>query len=146
MLKEKLKQDMKKFMKEKKKVELSTVRLVNAGIKNEEIKLKRELTEEEVLNVVLREVKQTKETLSDAIKFNNKAIEDESNIALSTLNEYLPKQLTVEEAREIVIKALSENGITELKDRGNAMKIIMPLLKGKIDGKSISNLVVEALS
>ena len=102
MLKELIKQDMIKFMKEKNKEAVTTIRMVNGAIKNKEIELKRDLTDDEVVTVVNKEVKQYNESLEFAVqKGDETAIQTIKN-AIELLSTYLPEQLSDEEAQVIL--------------------------------------------
>lgn len=145
MLKEKIKQDMVKFMKEKQKGSVATIRMVNGAIKNKEIELKRELTDEEVIAVVTKEVKQYNESLEFAVKRGDVETIENIKSSIELLISYLPKQLSEEEAKALVKEVLSAEGITEKKQMGLAMKAVMPKLKGRFDGSKVNKLVSELL-
>lgn len=146
MLKEQLKKDMIQFMREKDKENLATIRMVNGAIKNKEIEFKRELTDEEVVSVITKEVKQYNESLEFAIKREDKDTVSKITGAIELLSNYLPKQITEEEAKQIIKQLLEEHSIKEKKQIGLAMKTVMPKLKGKYDGSKINKLVLELLS
>lgn len=146
MLKEQLKKDMIKFMKEKDKESLATIRMVNGAIKNKEIELKRELTDEEVISVLTKEVKQYNESLEFAVKRGDENTIVNIKGSIELLSNYLPKQLTEKEAKQLIKELLEENSIKEKKQVGLAMKTVMPKLKGKYDGSKINKLVLELLS
>lgn len=145
-MKQKLMNDMKQYMKEKKKVELTGIRMVNASIKNKEIDLKRELTDEEVVAVIKKQVKEHKESLEYVIKTEDTVAQEELNTYISMLEKYLPKQMDESQARDIIENLLKENGITSVSQKGQAMKTVMPVLKGKLDGQIISKIVSELLA
>lgn len=145
MLKDTIKSDMIKFMKEKNKEAVTTIRMVNGAIKNKEIELKRELNDDEIIAVINKEVKQYNESLEFS---KQKDRQDEINAitySINLLTNYLPKQLTDEEASAIVSKLLTDNNITDKKQKGLAMKFVMPELKGKYNGAKINKLVDEFL-
>lgn len=147
MLKEKLQQDRIKFMKEKQKDSLETIKMVNSAIKNKEIALneKRELTDEEVTEVIVKEIKQYKETLVYARQREDEGIIASINASIELLSTYLPEQLTEDEAKKLIKEILIGNSITEKKQMGLAMKTVMPKLKGKFDGSKVNKLVAELL-
>ena len=150
MLKEKLQQDRIKFMKEKQKDSAETIKMVNSAIKNREISLRatenRELTDAEVVEVIGKEIKQYKETLVYAVQRGDEDTIALINASIELLSTYLPKQLTEDEAKAIIKETLAEQGITEKKQMGLAMKSVMPKLKGKFDGSKVKDLVLELLS
>lgn len=144
-MKKKLMDDMKCYMKEKKKVELTGIRMVNASIKNREIDLKRELTDEEVVSVIKKQVKEHKESLEYVIKAGDAVSQEELNTYISILEKYLPKQMDESQARDIIEKLLKENDITSPSQKGSAMKVVIPELKGKLDGAIINKIVTDLL-
>lgn len=146
MIKEQLMNDMKQYMKEKKKIELTGIRMVNASIKNKEIDLKRELTDDEVVTVIKKQVKEHKESLEYVAKNGDIASQEELNTYIAILEKYLPEQMDESQAREIIEGLLKENDITSVKQKGNAMKVIMPVLKGKLDGAIINKIVSDILA
>lgn len=147
MLKKKLQQDRIKFMKEKQKDLAETINMVNSAIKNKEIALKKsDLTDEEVIEVIGKEIKQYKETLVYAVKRGDEDTIASINASIELLSAYLPKQLTEDEAKALIKEVLVEQGITEKKQMGLAMKSVMPKLKGKFDGSKVKDLVLELLS
>ena len=97
MLKDRLKKDMITFMKEKKKNELNTIRMINSAIKNKEIELKRDLTDNEVIALLHKEIKQYQESIEGYTKKGNTKMVEELIIAKGLVAKYLPKQLTDEE-------------------------------------------------
>ena len=142
MIKTKLTEDMKHYMKEKEKVALTGVRMANAAIKNKEIDLRRELDDDEVIAVLKKQVKEHKESL-EFVKDEEGRKELETYIAV--LNKYIPADMDKGEAEKIIRDLLSAGNITEKKQMGDAMKTVMPVLKGKIDGKVIKEIVNSIL-
>lgn len=144
-LKEKLMNDMKQAMKDKNTELRDTIRLVNSLIKNEEIKLKTELPDEEVMKMISRELKQTKESLEAFQNANNTEKVTDLENRINILMSYMPKQLSEKEIKDIVSSIINNNGFEGKKDKGKLMKLLMPQVKGKADGKLINNIVEESL-
>ena len=144
-MKQKLMDDMKQYMRDKKKVELAGIRMVNASIKNKEIELRRELTDEEIVAVIKKQVKEHKESLEYVIKAGDTESQEELNTYIAILEKYLPEQMDESKAREIIEKLLEENNITSPSQKGNAMKVVMPELKDKLDGAVINKIVTDLL-
>ncbi len=146
-LQERLMEDMKQAMRDKEegKLKLSVIRMTRAAIKNEEINKKAELNDEQVEDIVIKELKKRKEALVEYEKAGRPdevvKLEQEINI----LMDYLPKQLTEEELALIVADAINEVNPSSHKDQGKVMAILMPLIKGKADGKYVGNLVKELI-
>lgn len=113
-----------------------------SALKNKAIDKRADLTEEEENQIVLREIKQTKETLEMTPEDRTDIIE-ECEKRLSVLEEYAPKMMREEEISEIIKEVLTDLGIETLtaKDKGKLMKELMPKVKGKADGKLVSKIV-----
>lgn len=146
-LKERLTEDMKAAMKEKEsgKKKLSVIRMVRSSIKNVEIDKKRELSEEEVLEVLTREVKKRKDSYEEYTKVGRQDIADDLQEEIKVLMEYLPEQMSEEEVRAIVKNVIDEVKPSGPKDMGKVMGKLMPLVKGKADGKLVNQIVKEYL-
>ena len=143
---ERLNNDMKQAMKNKEKEKLSVIRMVKASLQNEAIKLGRELTEEDELTVISRELKQRKDSLHEFEKAGREDLVDKIQNELAVLEVYMPKQLTEEELTEIVKEAIAEVQASSKADMGKVMGVIMPKVKGKADGSLVNKLVLQNLS
>ncbi len=119
-----------------------TLSMLLAALKNKQIDKRAELNEEEEIQVVMKEIKQTKETLEMTPADRTDIIEN-CNHRLAVLEEYAPKLMGEEEIRGIIQGVLDEMGITAptAKDKGKIMKNLMPKVKGKADGKLVNDLV-----
>jgi uncharacterized protein YqeY len=133
-----------KYMKEKKAVELSAVRLILSETQNRKIELKRDLTNEETFVIIQKLIKQVEESLSYAKKANDekKILEYETQIEI--FKSYLPKQMTEDEIRD-VIQEIILNTETSARTMGNIMKSLMPKIQGKADTKLASKIAKEML-
>lgn len=144
---ERLNEDMKNAMRNKEKEKLSVIRMVKASLQNEAIKLgNRELSEEEELTVLSREVKQRKDSLQEFENAGRNDLVEKIKTELTYVTEYLPKQLTQDELIEIIQQAVQEAGATGPADMGKVMAGVMPKVKGKADGGTVNKLVRESLS
>ncbi|MCM2677856.1 GatB/YqeY domain-containing protein [Alkalicoccobacillus plakortidis] len=141
-----LNQDMKLAMKSKNKLELSVIRMVKASIQNEQIKLGHDLSEEDSLTVLNRELKQRKDSLHEFEQAGREDLAIRQREEIAILHKYLPEQLTEEEVRQIVTETIAETGASQKSDMGKVMGAIMPKVKGKADGSVINRLVLESLS
>jgi uncharacterized protein YqeY len=112
------------------------------ALKNVAIDKRADLTEEEENAVVLKEIKQLKETLESAPAGRNDII-DECTMRINILNEFAPQFMSEEEIKQIISQVLAELSITEptAKDKGRIMKELMPKVKGKADGKLVNDMV-----
>ncbi|MGG5255004.1 GatB/YqeY domain-containing protein [Neobacillus sp. SM06] len=144
---ERLNNDMKQAMKNKEKDKLSVIRMVKSSLQNEAIKLgKTELSEEEELTVLSRELKQRKDSLHEFEKAGREDLAEKLRAELAVVELYMPKQLSEEELAEIVKATISETGATSKADMGKVMAAIMPKVKGKADGSLVNKLVQQHLS
>ncbi|MDM5315840.1 GatB/YqeY domain-containing protein [Fictibacillus sp. b24] len=141
-----LNQDMKQAMKDKNKQKLSVIRMLKASLQNEAIKLGRELNEEEELTVLVREMKQRKDSLQEFEKAGRDDLVAGLQDEIAVLTPYLPKQLTEEELQEIVAQTISETGAASKADMGKVMGALMPKVKGKADGGLVNRIVQQQLS
>lgn len=144
MLKQQISEAIKTCMKSKMKIELTGLRMLNAAIKNKEIDLKRELTDAEIIGVIKKQVKEHNDSLS-YIKDKDSDDAIAYNIYITTLEGFLPEEMPEEEAKAIIIKLLAENNISGKSSMGPAMKLVKPVLEGKIDNSKISKIVKEVL-
>ncbi|MGB8000157.1 GatB/YqeY domain-containing protein [Pseudalkalibacillus hwajinpoensis] len=145
-LNDRLTADMKVAMKNKEKNKLSVIRMVKSSIQNESIKLGHDLTEEEELTVLTREVKQRKDSLLEFEKAGRSDLVQNLDEELSILSVYLPKQLSEEEVEQIVQEVISETGASSKKEMGKVMGALMPRVKGKADGGLVNRIVQKNLS
>lgn len=140
-LKDELLEDMKIAMKQKDKERVSVIRMVRAAIKNVEIEKRKDLTDEEIVEVLAKEVKQRRGSIEEYKNVGKDDIVQQLEAEIEILTKYLPRQLTIEELEAIVDEVLQDvNG-----DIGKAMGAIMPRIKGRADGKIVSELVKKRL-
>lgn len=136
--------EMVKAMKEKNKGRKDALSALLTSLKNVAIDKRADLTEEEENAVVLKEIKQLKETLETAPADRTDIIE-ECNLRIEVLSEFAPQFMNEEEIKKVIQDVLNELGITEptAKDKGKIMKELMPRVKGKADGKVVNDLVAD---
>src|SRR5699024_4161269 len=133
---------MKTAMKEKDAVKKGVINLLRAGVQNQELDLKRELTEEEELKVVQRELKQTKQSLEEGQKADREDIVAAETEKITIIEHYLPKQLSVEEVKELIAKL----GISKESSMGQVVGQMMKETAGSAEGKVVSQAVKEYLN
>lgn len=143
---DRLNQDMKQAMKSKEKDRLTVIRMVKSSLKYEEIKLKQELTEEQELTVLTRELKQRKDSLLEFEKAGREDLVDKVKDEIKVLEVYLPKQLSEEELLPIIKQAIADVGATSKADMGKVMGKVIPNVKGKADGSLVNKLVSQLLA
>lgn len=143
---EEVRKDMVTAMKAGEKERKATLSALLTALKNKAIDKRADLTEEEEVQVILKEIKQTKETL-DTTPADRTDIIEECTKRLSVLEEYAPKMMDTEEIKSVIQEVLSALGIDAptAKDKGRIMKELMPKVKGKADGKLVSEIVASFL-
>ncbi len=136
--------DMVKAMKAKDKDTKETLSMLLAALKNKAIDKREDLTPEEETQVILKEIKQTKETL-DMTPADRTEIIEECNKRLAVLEQYAPKMMDEDEIEAVIQATLAELGIDAPtgKDKGRIMKTLMPKVKGKADGKLVNQLLMK---
>ena len=144
-LKDQLKEDMKAAMKarEEGKTALSVIRMVNSAIKNTEINDKIELDDNGVLGILAKEMKTRQDSLTEFEKAGREDLISHVKEEIAVLQKYMPAQMTEDEIRDVVKKAIAECG--DNVNMGNVMKHVMPYTKGRADGKLVNTIVKELL-
>jgi uncharacterized protein YqeY len=144
-LREKIDADTKDALKSGAKDKLSTLRMLNAALKNKQIDKRRALTEEEVFETVRSLIKQRKDSIEQFAKGGRQDLVDKETAEVAVLEVYLPQQLPREELDVLVREAIAQTGAQGAKDMGKVMKALIPLVGGRADGKLVSELVKNAL-
>jgi uncharacterized protein YqeY len=145
-LKAKLNQDLKEALKAKDEVKLRTVRMLLAAIKNFEVEKMGPATDEEIFQIMSREIKKRQEAIEMYEKGGRPDLAQAEKQEIEVIQSYMPNQLSEEEIRELARKVISEMNLKSPKDVGTAMKVIMPQVKGRADGKLVNKIVSELLS
>jgi len=145
-LAEKINDDLKAAMKSGDSIKLNTIRSIRTRI----IEFSKRgtgsnITPEDEMTILLSEAKKRKEAIEMYQKAGRTDLSDQEQRELEIINEYLPKQMSREEAGEIVKKIIKEVGATSAKDFGKVMPAAMKELKGKIDGKIVQEVVKQQL-
>ncbi|MDM5211646.1 GatB/YqeY domain-containing protein [Peribacillus sp. NJ4] len=143
---ERLNNDMKQAMKNKEKDKLSVIRMLKASIQNEALKQRQELTDDEELTVLSRELKQRKDSLQEFENAGRSDLVDKVRTELVYVEAYMPEQLSEEEISTIVKQTIEEVNATSKADMGRVMGALMPKVKGKADGSLVNKLVQQHLS
>jgi len=144
-LREKIEADTKDALKSGAKEKLSTLRMLNAALKNKQIDKRRPLTEEEVSETVRSLIKQRKDSIEQFAKGGRQDLVDKETAEVAVLEAYLPQQLSREELEALVRDAVAQTGAQGARDMGKVMKALIPMVGGRADGKLVSELVKNAL-
>lgn len=141
---EEVRADMVKAMKAGDKETKETLSMLLAALKNKAIDKRDDLTAEEETQVIMKEIKQTKETL-EMTPADRAEIIDDCSKRLAVLEQYAPKMMDEAEIRDVILAVLKEAGVETptAKDKGKLMKVLMPKVKGKADGKLVNEILTS---
>jgi uncharacterized protein YqeY len=145
-LKDTLLNDMKTAMKEKDTVRKDTIQIVRAGVLQIEKDSKIQLDDGGVTQVVAREVRKRLDVLPDYERSGREDLVANVRRQIELLKSYLPEQLSAEELRCIIDETIKEIGAVSVKDMGKVMKHVAEKTSGRADGKTVSDMVKNALS
>lgn len=145
-MREQILNDLKTAMKNQDKDTLKVVRMVKGSMQLEEIKLKRELNDDEVISIIAKEIKTRKESINEFVKGNRNDLVEETNREIKVLEKYLPEQLSSEELNNIINETFDKIKPVGIQDMGKIIGSITPLVKGKADMGAVSSIIREKLS
>ncbi len=135
---EKINGDMINYMKSKDNFSLGVIRMVKGALQLEKINKKRDLTDEEVISVIAKQIKMRNDSINEFKKANRMDLVEQNEKEIAILNEYMPVQLTEDEINEIIDLAFEKINPTSNKDFGLIMKEVSPKVKGRADMGIIS--------
>ncbi len=143
---DKLKTALKTAMKEKDGRTRDVIRGLNAEIKQVEIDQQKDLSAEDVANIINKQVKMMRESISEKEEAGRDDLVAEDQEKLEVMERFLPEQLSREEIEAIVAEVIAETGASSPKEMGKVMGALMPKVKGKADGKLVNEIVREQLN
>jgi uncharacterized protein YqeY len=132
--------------KAKDKIRLSAIRMLKTALHNKEIDLMRQLNESEILQILSAIVKQRKDSIEQFAKGGRNDLVEKEEAELKVVQEFMPAQMSDEEVETVIKKTIADAGAVSVKDMGKVMKILMPQLTGKADGKAVGEKVKALLS
>lgn len=135
---EKINGDMINYMKSKDNFSLGVIRMVKGALQLEKINKKRDLTDEEVISVISKQIKMRNDSINEFKKANRMDLVEQNEKEIAILNEYMPVQLTEEEINEIIDLAFEKINPTSNKEFGLIMKEVSPKVSGRADMGMIS--------
>ena len=145
-LNDRIMNDLKESMKNKDSFKLSVIRMVKGAIQLEKINKKRDLNDEEVIDVISKQIKLRKDSINEFEKAGRNDLADTTKKEVEVLNEYMPEQLSSEEVNKLIDEAFAKVNPTSQKDMGLIMKEVTPKVKGKADMGEVSKIIKEKLS
>ena len=144
-LKAQLTEDMKAAMKAKDQLSLSTIRLINAAIKQFEVDERVEADDDKVIAILTKMVKQRKDSAKIYADADRQDLADKENAEIEVLNRYLPQMMSAEEIAAVVTAAIAETGAAGMADMGKVMGVLKAKLAGKADMSEVNKVLKAAL-
>ena len=145
-LKAQLTEDMKTAMRAKDQVSLSTIRLINAAIKQFEVDERTEADDAKVISILTKMVKQRKDSAKIYAEAGRQDLADKENAEIEILNRYLPQMMSAEEIKTVVEAAITETGASGMADMGKVMGVLKTRLAGKADMGEVNKVLKAALT
>jgi len=144
-LKDRLQEDLKAAMKSGDIARRDAIRLIASAIKQEEVDGQKTLSDEDVIALLMREAKKRRDSIEEARRFGRADTVEREQFELSLIESYLPQQLSREELEAEIQRAIEETGAKSAKEIGNVMKVLMPRIKGRADGKLVNEMLKTLL-
>lgn len=145
-MKNKILEDLKMAMKNQDKETLSVIRMVKGAITLEEINTKKELSDDDIIAIIAKQIKTRKESIVEFEKGNRQDLIDQTQKEIEILNQYMPEQYSEEKVKSIIDDIFEKIKPTGISDMGKVMKEVTPLLRGKADMSFVSKIIKEKLS
>ncbi|HHX2522795.1 TPA: GatB/YqeY domain-containing protein [Neisseria subflava] len=145
-LKTQLTEDMKTSMRAKDQVSLSTIRLINAAIKQFEVDERTEADDAKVISILTKMVKQRKDSAKIYTEAGRQDLADKENAEIEILNRYLPQMMSAEEIKTVVEVVIAETGASGMADMGKVMGVLKTRLAGKADMGEVNKVLKAALT
>lgn len=142
---ERLNNDLKEALRSGDDNRKSVIRLLLAALKNQQIENRAPLDYQQELSVLQREAKRRKESIEEYERLGRPDVAEKERRELEIIQSYLPAEMSEEEIRQIVAQAILTTGAQSPKDLGKVMSVVMPQVRGRADGKVVSNLAKEML-
>ena len=145
-LKERLSEDMKNAMRAKDQLSLSTIRLINAAIKQYEVDERTEADDAKVIALITKMVKQRKDSAKIYTDAGRQDLADKENAEIDVLNRYMPAMMSADEIQATVAAAIADSGAAGMADMGKVMGLLKTRLAGQADMAAVSQALKTALS
>lgn len=144
-LADQVQQDLRQSMKDKDATKTGTLRMLVAAIKNREIEERHALADDVVFKIISTLIKQREESIALYRQGGREELAQKEEAEIAYLRAYLPQQLSSAELEQIIDAAITEAGATSSRDMGKVMKIVVPKIAGRADGRIVSELVRKKL-
>lgn len=133
-------------MKNKDNQRRDVLRLIQSAIKQTEVDSRKELSSEDVIEIIQKEAKRRRESIADYAKGRRDDLVQQEEAELAVIEEFLPRQLSAEEIAAIVDEVVAQTGVSSAKEMGKVMGPVMARVKGLADGKLVNQIVREKLN
>ena len=143
---EQINEDVKTAMKEQDKEKLSVIRMVKSALQMAKINLKHELTDEEAIDVIDKQIKMRNDSITEFEKAGREDLANQYKNEINVLKTYMPEELSLDDVTKIIDEAFKEINPTSQKEMGLIMKTISPKVKGRYNMKEISDIIKNKLS
>lgn len=143
---EKIDAQMKAALKTRDDERLQTVRMLKSDLQYKQIELGHELSDDEIIAVLSSAAKKRSEAIEEYRRGGREDLEKKERAEYEIIKEFLPEEFSSEELEDLIEKTIAEAGASSLKDIGEVMKILMPRVKGRADGKAVNIAVREKLA
>ena len=143
--KDKMNEDLKQAMKSGDTARKDALRFILAAVKQAEVDSRKPLAEDQFYALLQTEAKKRRDSVAELRKAGRNDMADKEQAEVTLIESYLPEQMTREEVEAEAKKAIAESGATSAKEMGNVMKVLMPRVKGRADGKLVNDVVRSLL-
>ncbi|MCD6486619.1 MAG: GatB/YqeY domain-containing protein [Syntrophobacterales bacterium] len=145
-IRERVSSEMIKAAKDKDKAKLSVLRMIKSALHNKEIDLKDQFGEKEILQVLSSMIKQRKDSIEQFRNGGRQELVEKEEAEIKVIQNFMPEQMSEEKIKAEIENAIEEAGAVGIRDMGKVMKLLMPRLTGKADGKAVGEAVKTRLS
>lgn len=143
---DKVKKDLIEAMKSQDKFKLDCIRMLKSAIQNETISAMHDLSDDEVIAVIKREVKKRASSIEEYKKYNKMGVVESLEKEIEILSEYLPEEMNDEELTKIIDETITELNASTMKDMGNVIKTVGSKVGARADMSKVSKIVKEKLN
>ncbi len=144
-MKSRLDDDLKQAMRDRDTVRRDVIRYLRSEIRNQEIRVQKDLDDEGVVQVLSRQAQQRRDSIEAFAEAKRADLVEKEQAELAIIMGYLPQQMTRDEIAEMVQQVVAEVGATGPGDMGKVMSQIMPRVRGRAEGREVSSIVMETL-
>jgi uncharacterized protein YqeY len=145
-IEQRLREDLKSAMRARDDVRKTTIRMALAALKNARVAKNADLSPDEELGIISKEARQLEDAIVEFRRGNREDLVEATAGQIEVLKQYLPQPLSEDEVRELVRAAIAETGASSPKQMGLVMRVLMPQVRGRADGKVVSQIVRTTLA